>query len=437
MMKKIACGFLIIALYAASGVANAQKRSDVIGEIVTGPTTEAITIAVENFRMPGGFIASDDSVLAVNMNQVLKDDLQFSLYFNVVQVDSAFLVNFAGGKMKLDDWIYLGARMLLSGRLEREGAGILFTAEIIDTYRNKIIYSRDFVGEPSGYRYLMHRVAYDILHNIVGEDGPFFSRIAFSSNATGNSEIYVCDFDGYGLTQVTGDKSIDVIPAWSADGKQIYFTSYKKGNPDLYVYDLTAQKNHAFSSRAGLNSCAVPSPDGNYIVATLSLGGDAEIYLFDTTGRIIKRLTFSKMIDTSPSWSPSSREIAFTSDRTGQPQIYITGIDGLNTRRLTFYGDYNDQAAWSPRGDLIAYSCRERDGFQIYIIDITGQSPRRLTDAGSNESPTWSPDGLHIAYTCNISGQHKLMMMDYNGLNKRELGAPGTCKTPDWSKNIR
>jgi TolB protein len=432
--KSLICALMLTVLIA--NIAIAQK-SEITGEIVVGPTAEAITIAISDFRMSGGFLTSDDSILAVNMRQILRDDLAFSLYFNVVQPDSAFLADFAGGNMRLDDWIYLGARMLLAGRFEREAEGILFTAEIIDTYRNRIEYSHDFVGEPANYRYLMHRVAYDILYTLVGEEGPFFSKIAFSSNANGNSEIYVCDFDGYGLTQITNDKSINVIPTWSIDGKQIYFTSYKKGNPDQYVYNFATGKNQTFSSRAGLNTSGAASPDGRYVVGTLSLGGDAEIYLFDSTGRIVKRLTFSKMIDTSPTWAPSSREIAFTSDRTGSPQIYITDTDGLNTRRLTFYGEYNDQAAWSPLGDFIAYAGRERDGFQIYIIDITGQSPRRLTDIGSNESPSWSPDGLHLVYTSNLSGEHKLMIMDYNGANKRRLDIPGVCKTPDWSRNIR
>ena len=58
------------------------------------------------------------------MKQILRDDLQFSLLFNVVEPDSAFVTDFAKGKMNLDDWIYLGAQMLISGRIEREAGGI-------------------------------------------------------------------------------------------------------------------------------------------------------------------------------------------------------------------------------------------------------------------------------------------------------------------------
>ena len=436
IMKRVITSLSLIIM-SMSSILYAQGRSDIRTRITAGPTIELLSVAVENFRMPSGFASPDDSVLAVNMYGVLKSDLQFSLYFNVVEADSAFIADFAKGHMNLDDWIYLGAQMLISGRFEREGDGILVTADVTDIFRNKNVYSHDFVGEPQNYRYLMHRVASDILYNLTGEQGPFFSRMVYSSDAGGVREIYVCDFDGYAPIQVTHDNSIDILPSWANDGRQIFFTGYKNGNPDLFVYDLNLGKNHVFSARSGINMCAAPSPDGKYVASALSIGGDTEIYLLDYSGRILKRVTFSKMIDTSPTWSPSSREIAFTSDRTGSPQIYITDSDGLNMRRLTFQGDYNDQASWSPRGDLIAYASRERDGFQIYTIDITGQFPKRLTDVGSNEAPSWSPDGLHLVYSSNVTGQYKLMVMDYDGNNRRQLSAPGDCKTPEWSQNVK
>jgi TolB protein len=438
--KSTIVGFIVLpivifTLYVASF---AQKRSEFGGTIIDNPNSvELLTVAVEDFKMPGDFANFNDNVLASDMKKVLENDLGFSLYFNVVKPDSAFFADFVHGQMKLDDWIYLGAQMLISGRIEREADGLLFTASVTDVFRNRNVYNHDFVGQPQDYRNLMHRVAADILFNLTGEEGPYFSKIAFTSDASGHQEIYSCEFDGFAPTQITHDNSISMLPSWSIDGKQIYYTGYKDNNPNIYLFDITSHKCQSFSAHLGLNTGAVPSPDGKFIAATLSMGGDPEVYLFDSGGRILKRLTFSKMIDTSPGWSPTSREIAFTSDRTGSPQIYITDTEGLNTRRLTFQGDYNDQAAWSPRGDLIAYASRERDGFQIYTVDLTGQNPRRLTDVGSNEGPSWSPDGLHIVYASNVSGQYKIMVMDYNGLDKRDYNFPGNCKTPEWSRNVR
>ncbi len=434
--SKITLILSTLLLLAASDV-QAQKRSEVGGTIIAGPSIELLSVAVEDFRMLSGFSTIEDSLLIWDLKRILTDDLVFSLYFNVVQVDSAFLADFAKGKMVLDDWIYLGAQLLISGRVERELDGLIFTVDVTDIYRNKNVYNRDFIGSAERYRYLAHQAAADLLFTLTGEEGSYFSKFVYSSDATGKKEIHICDFDGFAATQITDNGSINVLPSWSHDGERIYFTSYQDGNPDLFTYIFPQEKQYVVSNRQGLNSAASASPDGKYIACTLTIAGNAEVYIFDQTGRIIRRLTFTSMIDSSPTWSPSSREIAFTSDRTGTPQIYITDIEGLNTRRLTYHGNYNDQASWSPRGDLIAYASREPEGFQIYTIDITGQYARKLTEIGANESPSWSPDGLHIVYSHISGGRYQLHVMDYEGGNKMRIDLPGSCKTPEWSKNLR
>lgn len=439
VMRSLVCLAIptLVVFFMPASDAAGQGRPEVGGTIVAGPTIELLSVAVEDFRMPSGFTTMEDSLLIRDLERTLREDLAFSLYFNLVQPDSSFLADFAKGKMSLDDWIYIGAQMLISGRVEKEQEGLVFTVDVTDVFRNKNIYNRDFIGTADRYRYLAHRAAADLLHSLTGEDGCYFSKLTYSSDATGNAEIFICDFDGYAPLQITKNHSINVLPSWSSDGEKLFFTSYQNGNPDLFAYDFSQEKTYVVSNRVGLNSAASASPDGKYLACTLSIAGNSEIYVLDLTGRIVRRVTFTSMIDSAPTWSPSSREIAFTSDRTGTPQIYITDIEGINTGRLTYYGSYNDQASWSPRGDLIAYSSREPEGFQIYTIDITGQFARKLTEIGTNEGPSWSPDGLHIAYSHMIDGKYQLYIMDYDGANKKRLDLPGNCKTPEWSKNQR
>lgn len=437
MKKRIPVIAAIFACLITTKLSMAQGRTEVGGVITTGPSVELMSLAIEDFRIPTGFQTMEDTLLVRDLQETLRFDLDFSPYFNLVQVDSGFLADFARGEMKLDDWIYLGAQFLVSGRVEREGEGILFAVDVTDIFRNRNIYNRDFVGTVDRYRYLVHQAAADLLLHLTGEEGCYFSRIVFSSDASGNREIYACDFDGFAPVQITHDKSICILPSWSSDVDKIFYTSYRSGNPDLYAYFLDQEKSYVISSRQGLNYAASASPDGKYLACALTIAGNSEIYLLDFSGRIIRRITYSSMIDSAPTWSPSSRELAFTSDRTGTPQIYVADIEGLNTRRLTFYGNYNDQASWSPRGDLVAYSSREPEGFQIYTVDITGHSPRKLTEIGANEAPSWSPDGLHIVYSHIVDGRYQLHVMDYNGMNKRRLDLPGDCKTPEWSRNFR
>jgi TolB protein len=437
MLGKLAIIVAFLACVSASGRVLAQERPEVGGLITTGPTAELMSLALEDFRIPTGFQTIEDTLLVKDLQDALRFDLDFSPYFNLVEVDSGFLADFARGEMKLDDWIYLGAQFLVSGRVEREGDGLLFAVDVTDIFRNRNIYNRDFVGSVDRYRYLAHQAAADLLLHLTGEEGCYFSKIVFSSDASGNREIYTCDFDGFSPVKITNDKSICILPSWSSDVDKIFYTSYISGNPDLHAYFLEQEKSYVISARQGLNYSASSSPDGKYLACALTIAGNSEIYLLDFSGRIIRRITYGSMIDSAPTWSPSSREIAFTSDRTGTPQIYVADIEGLNTRRLTYSGNYNDQASWSPRGDLVAYSSREPEGFQIYTVDITGYSPRKLTEIGANEAPSWSPDGLHIVYSHIVDGRYQLHVMDYNGMNKRRLDLPGDCKTPEWSGNFR
>src|SRR5437868_1722235 len=73
--------------------------------------------------------------------------------------------------------------------------------------------------------------------DIIGHYSPDGTKIAFSSNADGNPEIYVMNADGSGIKQLTDNSAIDWNPSWSPDGKKIAFTSGRDGDFDVYVMD--------------------------------------------------------------------------------------------------------------------------------------------------------------------------------------------------------
>jgi TolB protein len=427
---------IFLAFLILISVAHGQ-RSEIRGRIIAGPTISLISLAVDDFKVSDSLATTDDSLFANTLTAVLVDDLTFTLYFNVVEPDSAFLVDFARGTMKLDDWIYLGAQMLLKSRIEKREGLYTIGIQVVDIFRDKIIYDNEFLGSAQNYRSLAHRIAADVLFNVTGEKGVFESKIAYSAEVNGDRNIYICDFDGFNPIQITNDKFLDQMPAWSANGDRIYFTSDRKANHDLYCYIFEKDQVYMVSDRQGLNYAAAPSPDGKYVAVVMSISGNAEIYLLDIGGRILRRLTYSWAIDTSPTWAPNSREIAFISDRAGNPQLYVTDIDGINTRRLTYYGDYIADPAWSPRGDYIAYCSREAGQFQIYIVDITGENAYKLTEIGSNEAPAWSADGLHLVYSSNIDGLYGLWVMNFDGSDKHKLNLRGNCKSPSWSVNLK
>ncbi len=67
------------------------------------------------------------------------------------------------------------------------------------------------------------------------EFSPDGQKIVFLANNGDNSEVYVINVDGSGLTALTGDIACDRRGArWSPDGNWIVFTSNINGNMDIY-----------------------------------------------------------------------------------------------------------------------------------------------------------------------------------------------------------
>jgi TolB protein len=67
----------------------------------------------------------------------------------------------------------------------------------------------------------------------VARDG----SLAFSSNRSGNYEIWIRDPDG-NFRQITNDPAMDGKPAWSPDGTHLIFESTRSGQPELWKVSL-------------------------------------------------------------------------------------------------------------------------------------------------------------------------------------------------------
>ncbi|RKN83429.1 hypothetical protein D7Z94_06300 [Ulvibacterium marinum] len=152
---------------------------------------------------------------------------------------------------------------------------------------------------------------------------PSGERILFSSDRTGNSDIYSMDVDGKNLKNLTHTPNIDEFgPSWSPNSKQIAFHTMKRNTGsqyiDLCVMDTDgSNKRNLTNNHTAKRNAFVPYYDG------------ASPIFYQTT------------------WSPNGKEIAFSSKRNSENfEIFIISANGKNLRQLTTNGTNNVFPFW-------------------------------------------------------------------------------------------
>ena len=402
---------------------------------VTKAEVQKIVIALTG--IPGEGVPQE---LSRQAETVLAADLKFSGIFEVVESDE---LPFEAGQMKLgEEGKYLPSlaplkiQALASGLLVSRGNELVLEGRLFDVSRGDMIVGRRYIGDAKRLRAMVHRWADEIVYRLTGEKGVAQSRIAFVSNVSGYKEIYIIDYDGANPILVTGNRSLNLSPRFSQDGRFMAYISYRDGNPDLFLLDLETGRRRKLSGFPGLNISPAWSPDGNWIALALSKDGETNIYVMRMDGTGLRKLTRGPGISVSPTWSPNGRQIAFTSDRGGTPQIYVMDADGANVRRITWDGEQNTSPRWSPRGDRIVFASRRVGRFDIFTMAPDGSDVRQLThNSGNNEDPAWSPDGRHIVFTSTRDGKKNIYVMDANGSNQRRITHNGADNYfPDWSQ---
>jgi TolB protein len=374
--------------------------------------------------------------------EILANDLTLSGFFKVIDAPRLPLSlrekEGIPNMSSLQEWIPAGGEILLAGEalLEPDGLNFKLKFHLFDLVEQKHIAGKQYEGPLQTLRSAVHRMADEVVLQITGERGVHNTKIAYVVSQGANKEIFIADFDGANVRQITQNRSINLSPAWPPDNKRIAVTSYLKRNPDLYLIDVDGKNLQRFSYYPGLNLSPSWSPDGKQIALMIGKEGKSDIFLIDTNGGNPRKLSKGHGNEASPTWSPDGGWIAFVSDRSGSPQIYIMAKDGSSVRRLTYEGSYNTNPSWSPKGDRVAFCGRAEGRYHIFTIGSDGSGIRRLTsNSGNHESPCWSPEGRYIAFSSTRTGASKIFIMNANGFNQRPLTpSKGGESSPAWSR---
>lgn len=303
--------------------------------------------------------------------------------------------------------------------------------KLYETQKGTMLLGKRFSGPASEYRKLIHSLTDSIITTVTGEKGIAQTKLVFE----GAKQIFISDYDGANIVQLTKDPCLNLFPNWSPGGDRIVYTSYLYNFPQTFVYNIREGTRGRICGFPGLNTSASFSPDGRRVALTLSKDGNPEVYVINTDGSGLKRITNDKSIDSSPCWSPDGRKLAFVSNRGGSPQIYIVdSTGGGSPKRLTYTGSYNTNPCWSLKGDILVYNSLIGGIFQICTVDVnTGETIQITSLPGSCENPSFAPDGRHIAFSLTKGYNSALYIMDIFFREPHKLEMRGSNYTnPDW-----
>jgi TolB protein len=410
-----------------------------------------LRIAVPAFAVnaAGGLAASD----AQTWSDRLADILGFTGGFEFIPASGFLAKDPAARAVNFDEWTGINTEALVLAKAEpgSKPGRVNLQLRLYDVKKKKQLVGKAYNDtEKSKVDAVLRRFADLCMEAFTGELGIFSTKIAFvGAKAPGETkQLYVVNFDGTGLEQITKNGSINMSPSWSPDGTKITFTSFKDGKAEIYAYSTVTRKIGRLTRSPGNNSGAAWHPDGKMVAFSGSASGKTAIFTMNgLDGANRKEFISGSGLEVEPSFSPDGAQIAFASGRFGNPHIFVRDLGSGKDTRITFAGWYNSSPSWRPDGKKLAFAGydREIDRYDVFIVNPDGRQMERLTlDQGDNEKPSFSPDGRFIAFQSNRASAgrgkqkgYRIFVMNRDGGEQRALTIPlHEVTMPSWSPRL-
>src|SRR3954447_415650 len=248
--------------------------------------------------------------------------------------------------------------------------------------------------------------------------GPRFSpdgtRIAYTYQPSADSDhsdqmtqIHVMNADGSD-DHALATENAAFQAAWSPDGTKLVFSQNIDGVSDLFEMNADGTGSERLTDDPASDWAAVWAPDGSAILFNSDRGGTFHIHRLDLATKAITAVTAGESNDYEPAISPDGMRLAFTSDRRGTDHydVWVAGIDGSAPTRFTTgaseeVGD-SYMATWSSDGSKLVFTSNRSRDFEVYVQPVAGGEAVNVSQSpGSSDGwarADWSPDGATIVY---------------------------------------
>jgi Tol biopolymer transport system component len=211
--------------------------------------------------------------------------------------------------------------------------------------------------------------------------------------------------DGRVLTQTEGR---DRQPVFAPDGRRVVFSSNRSGNLDLWSIDLGTEQMRQLTDDAAQDWDPGFAPDGKQLVWSSNRGGHLEIWIADADGSGARQLTQDGVDAENPTVTRDGSWVVYWSANPEKIGVWKIRTDGSEATRLAT-GAYV-QPEVSPDGRYAAFISLELDNLRnlIHVVDVERAEMvpfeievRTPLRAGGNMifgRVRWLPDGSGLAY---------------------------------------
>ena len=248
--------------------------------------------------------------------------------------------------------------------------------------------------------------------------GGGFGMFAFTSERSGQPQIWLFDIRSRQATQLTDLMDGACQPDWSPDGERLVFTSPCPKNRSRYpgaslmLLDLASEEVSLLVDSLEGDFDPAWSPDGNWVAYTSLINGQMQLMKINTNTGAVVRLSDGGYDDSEPVWSPDGRRLAFIRTRS-VGQVWLMDADGENPLQFSLSGAIdNSDPEWFEREDLILYS--QALGLGSPSKQLFGM---RLEDAGKAEEyvliPTSESDYIPLMDHVAVSPDGYWLAFDY------------------------
>lgn len=192
-------------------------------------------------------------------------------------------------------------------------------------------------------------------------------------------EIYIADLHGNILQQLTNNNYYDAEGVVSPKGDKILFTSDRSGDLELWTMNLDGTDPKQITNGLGYDGGAFYSPDGSKIVFRASRPKTPEaikeykdllaqgfvkptameLFICNADGSDLKQITQLGGANWAPFFHPSGKKIIFSSNHVTQRipfNLFMINIDGSGLEQITYDTIFDSFAMFSPDGKKLIFA---------------------------------------------------------------------------------